>query len=291
MDLISKPSQHGFDQENWTLTIVVIYPKVFIGLSEDVVDLLRGMLTVSPKKRMTLKMVYEHTWVNIDYPTQPLDYKLDKNREVDPVIPLEFVEYITKASVCEAGCRLMEELQRGIPSRKLSQEMNATEAENTSSNGEEEVTAEAERFLSKMTIDDKKKGVWWKRILVKVSQFLPKTKKYARETFPQPSPSTQAIPELDDSQTGGSSATSSNAGSRNATPIPGHRASRRKFGMSRFFGKKDDTRLGYDELLARQDSHRRAYTQASNSGGSSAETSPTKPPVPKHSRTRRRWLN
>ncbi|KAJ3260295.1 serine/threonine-protein kinase KIN2 [Boothiomyces macroporosus] len=138
-------------------------------LSIDVCNLITGMLTTNPRRRFNLATVLAHTWVNIGYSTIPTDY-LEHNRDREPLISLDWVKTLNSAGVCQAGCILMVELESRIPTRKLTQEITVTDANvdgSTDDDSTEEQTAEgeAEKFMSKMTIKDKKRSnIWWRRL-------------------------------------------------------------------------------------------------------------------------------
>ncbi|KAJ3277155.1 serine/threonine-protein kinase KIN2 [Terramyces sp. JEL0728] len=135
----------------------------------DACNLITGMLTTNPRKRLNLSQVLENTWVNSGYPTIPTDY-LEHNRDSEPLISLDWVKSLNSAGTCQAGCILMEELESRIPTRKLTQEITVTDVNADGSTDEESVeeqTAEreAEKFMSKMTIKDKRKSnIWWRRL-------------------------------------------------------------------------------------------------------------------------------
>ena len=74
------------------------------------------MLQVQPKKRISLDDTINHIWTNIGYNITPIDH-FAANRA--PVILSEWVSMLKMASVPQAGCILMEELERRIPSRSL----------------------------------------------------------------------------------------------------------------------------------------------------------------------------
>lgn len=129
------------------------------------------MLQVQPRKRITVPDAIRHTWTNIGYNTLPIDY-LESCRDSGSVISSEWVAMLNMASIPQAGCILMEELEERIPSKSLAIETNTTLANGEDTDEEESnEESEANRFISKMTIEDKPgKGVWWKQLWKKITR-------------------------------------------------------------------------------------------------------------------------
>lgn len=134
-------------------------------------NLINGMLTVNPKKRFTIQYIVRHPWVNIGYSSYPIEHS-----EQAPTVLKDFVDVLMSVSVCQAGCMLMEELQNRIPSRRLAQDVITTDEQGNeilTDEDENNEELEANKFLSKMTIQDKpKKKIWWKRLWNTISRAL-----------------------------------------------------------------------------------------------------------------------
>ena len=129
------------------------------------------MLQVRPEKRSTLNEVIRHPWTNYGYKTLPIDH-LESDRIPGTVISAEWVAMLKKASVPQAGFILMEELEDRIPSRSLKMETPAelAEGDNTDEDDSNE-ESEANRFISKMTIEDKPgKKIWWKQLWKRITR-------------------------------------------------------------------------------------------------------------------------
>lgn len=141
----------------------VIYPSE---LSNDLVALLSGMFRTDPRKRATLTLVIHHPWVNAGCKLLPLDY-IESFKSSDPIIQLDWVKDVTNASVCQAGIMLMEALERRIPNQKLEEELPVDgQAESTDEDDSiDDPEVEASKFVSNMTIKDKKRSnIWWRRL-------------------------------------------------------------------------------------------------------------------------------
>jgi hypothetical protein len=149
------------------------------------------MLQINQQKRSTLAAVIRHPWVNIGHVTLPVDY-MELGRDEAPIIATEWAEMILKATVRQAGCILMDELNERIPSRRLSTEIQQ-ELNGENITDEDDSNDDGDKFLSKMTIMDKKKSkIWWKRLWHHVSRAFMKDAPTAssmrisvREIFPR----------------------------------------------------------------------------------------------------------
>lgn len=120
------------------------------------------MFRADPRKRASLSSVIHHPWVNASYNIPPLDY-LESSKSSEPIIPLDWVRDVTNASVCQAGVMLMEALEQRIPARKIEEELPADGTDEDDSMDDAE--AEASKFVSNMTIKDKKRSnIWWRRL-------------------------------------------------------------------------------------------------------------------------------
>ena len=124
------------------------------------------MFRTDPKKRTSLSSVTHHPWVNAGFSVPPLDY-LESSKSSEPIIPLDWVRDVTDASVCQAGVMLMEALEQRIPTRKIEEELPLDgNAESTDEDDSiDDAEAEASKFVSNMTIKDKKRSnIWWRRL-------------------------------------------------------------------------------------------------------------------------------
>lgn len=132
----------------------------------DLIALLSGMFRTDPRKRSNLFAVTSHPWVNAGYRVLPVDY-LESSKTPEPIIQLEWVREVMNASVCQAGIMLMEALEQRIPARKLEEELPVDgHTESTDENDSiDDAEAEASKFVSNMTIKDKKRSnIWWRRL-------------------------------------------------------------------------------------------------------------------------------
>lgn len=121
------------------------------------------MFKTDPRKRMTLDEVIKDDWVNLGYKTYPVDY-LEWNRDKTPTIKKDWARMITKAPICQAGCMLMEELEERIPSRQLVNDHGQAEVTDED-DSMDDAELEASKFVSNMTIKDKRtSNIWWRRL-------------------------------------------------------------------------------------------------------------------------------
>jgi hypothetical protein len=129
----------------------------------DVQALFTGIFKVDPRKRLTLRNIYQQRWVNLGYKTAPVDY-LELGREKEPILSIDWIRMVNSASVCEAGCLLMEELEKRIPTKKLEEEIKAGGQPQDGTDEDDEIDIAAQ-FVSNMIIKDKKMStIWWRRL-------------------------------------------------------------------------------------------------------------------------------
>ncbi|KAH6576559.1 hypothetical protein BASA62_001340 [Batrachochytrium salamandrivorans] len=87
-------------------------------VSDSAENLISLMLMVVPRRRATLDEVIRHPWVNHGHRTRSTILLGGISRESAPVVHKDLVDRVLAATVCDAGCHLMNVLKQKIPQRQ-----------------------------------------------------------------------------------------------------------------------------------------------------------------------------